>query len=341
MMTTFTGRRSKRGDWVPEVPLLMPPIFALPFRPLAILRWLLGWPGYLFPWGVVYMAFPVLTWLYLTPAMESMRAFAPGWILYILVRNYALIFLVAGAWHLRLYGLRAQGTDFKYTNKWLANNNTIFLFSNQLIDNLFWTVVSSVPIWTTYEVVTMWLYANKLIPYVSWADHPIYCAILMLVIPLIRDVHFFLIHRLIHWGPLYRWVHYLHHNNVDCGPFTGLSMHPVEHIAYFSGVILHWVLPSHPIHALFHLQHAALSPAQGHAGFDRIVMGDGVGVKTGDYFHYLHHKYFECNYGADGGMPLDEWFGSFNDGTQASIDAMNERFIARAQQKQRAEGSAS
>jgi len=281
-----------------------------------------------------------VTWLYLTPSMETMRSFAPGWIAVVLARNYALILLVAGAWHLRLYIQQAQGTDFKYTNKWQARDNSIFLFRNQALDNLFWTAASAVPIWTVYEVVTLWAYANKLIPYVSWADHPIYCALLMVVVPLIRDFHFFAIHRLIHWGPLYRWVHYLHHNNVNTGPLAGLSMHPVEHLLYFSGVLLHWVLPSHPIHALFHLQHAALSPAQGHSGFERVVLADGVSVKTGDYFHYLHHKYFECNYGADGGVPLDEWFGSFNDGTEASIDAMNERFLARAKQKARAEGGA-
>ena len=31
------------------------------------------------------------------------------------------------------------------------------------------------------------------------------------------------------------------------------------------------------------------------------------------YFHYLHHRYFECNYG-EASIPLDKWFGSFRDG---------------------------
>ena len=92
------------------------------------------------------MAVPVLTWLYFKPSMETMKTFSFGWIAYIFIRNLVLITLVAGAWHLRLYTTRAQGTDFKHTNKRLARDNPIFLFSNKLYDNLFWTVLSAVPI---------------------------------------------------------------------------------------------------------------------------------------------------------------------------------------------------
>jgi len=31
-------------------------------------------------------------------------------------------------------------------------------------------------------------------------------------------------------------------------------------------------------------------------------------------FHYLHHRYFNCNYG-NPAVPWDKWFGSFHDGT--------------------------
>ncbi|WP_287307857.1 hypothetical protein [Mesorhizobium sp.] len=32
----------------------------------------------------------------------------------------------------------------------------------------------------------------------------------------------------------------------------------------------------------------------------------------GDFFHQLHHRYFECNYGGTE-VPLDAWFGTFHD----------------------------
>jgi sterol desaturase/sphingolipid hydroxylase (fatty acid hydroxylase superfamily) len=43
------------------------------------------------------------------------------------------------------------------------------------------------------------------------------------------------------------------------------------------------------------------------------------------YVHYLHHKYFEVNYG-DGLIPLDKVFGTFHDGSKEGEDLMNARF---------------
>jgi sterol desaturase/sphingolipid hydroxylase (fatty acid hydroxylase superfamily) len=341
MDTKFKGTRNKRGDWKPEADLEIAPVFVWPLRPLPLLKYLFGYPGYFWPWNVIYMAVPIIIWVWFTPPLEEMRTFAPGWIIYLLVRNAVLIGLVIFLWQGWLHWRRAQGTDWKYTNKWFARDNPIFLFRNQTLDNLFWTFVSAVPIWTAFEAVTMWLYANSYIPYASAEDHPIWFVVMMILVPLMRETHFYLIHRIIHWGPIYKWVHYLHHNNVDPGPATGLAMHPIEHLLYFSGVLIHWIVPSHPIHAIFHLQHAAITPAQGHAGFERVVFSDGVGIKTGDYFHYLHHKYFECNYGGDGPVNLDRWFGTFHDGSETAQKRMNERFLARAAQKAAAEGNSS
>ena len=334
MKTSFSGKRDKRGDWTPDTVIQYAPVMAWPPRLWAVLKWLFGYPGFFLPWGIIYMAIPVVTWIWLTPTMDTMRTFQPGWIAFIVIRNLVMLLAIIGSWHLWLYVMRVQGTDFKYTSKWPARDSPNFMFRNQVLENLFYTVFSAVPIWSAYEVATMWAYANGYIPYVSWSTHPIYCTLLMCAIPLIRDLHFYAIHRISHWGPFYRWVHSVHHNNVDPNPLSGVSMHPVEHVLYWSGVLIHWVIPSHPIHALFHMQHAAFTPAQSHAAFATVVLHEGVEVKTGDFFHYLHHKYFECNYGADGVFPLDKWFGTFNDGTAASTEAMNQRFLTRMREKQ-------
>merc|ERR1712217_125777 len=99
--------------------------------------------------------------------------------------------------------------------------------------------------------------------------------------------------------------------NTNPGPWSGLAMHPVEHLFYFSVVMIHFFVPSHPIHFFFNAQHTALTPAGGHHGFHGPVCDDKV--PTGSYFHYLHHRYFECNYG-EASIPLDRWFGTFRDG---------------------------
>jgi sterol desaturase/sphingolipid hydroxylase (fatty acid hydroxylase superfamily) len=317
------GARDKGGHWKPFRLVEYPAVFVWPLRPLAIARWLFAYPGYILPWNLLYAAAAVGVWLYLTPSVLTLQSMAPGWIAFVLARNACLVLLFFGAFHLRLYIRRSQGSFCKYNPRWLDVGNPVFLFRDQTRDNMFWTLASGVPIWTAYEVVTLWVFANGYIPWVSWDAHPAYLVLLMLLIPLLREVHFYLVHRLLHVPVLYRMVHKLHHNNVNPGPWSGLSMHPVEHLLYFSGVLIHWLVPSHPVHALFHLVHAGLSPVPGHTGFEKVVVGKDA-VDTECYAHYLHHKYFECNY-ADGAIPLDRWFGTFHDGSDAAHEAMRRR----------------
>lgn len=329
MDDTAFGKRDKAGHWRPSKLLSYPEVFVWPSKPIEILKWI---PSYLLPWNALYAAIGIVLWVYLTPSLETMKSFAWGWIGFIAARNIILVVLFVGAYHLRLYVRKAQGTSFKFNAKWPERGNPVFLFGSQTIDNMIWTLASGVTVWTAYEVLTLWLFANGYIPMIDWEANPVWFGALLLVIPLFREVHFYLVHRMIHWPPLYRHVHCLHHNNINPGPWSGLSMHPVEHVLYFSGVIIHWIVPSHPIHAIFHLVHLGLSPAGGHTGYERIVVGENTSFDSHCYAHYLHHKYFECNY-ADGALPLDRWFGSFHDGSEAAQEAMNKRFLARHARK--------
>ena len=85
--------------------------------------------------------------------------------------------------------------------------------------------------------------------------------------------------------------------------------------------------PSHPIHAMFTLQVAALMSDVGHIGFDKIVVNGGVQFSS-NVFHYLHHRHFECNYG-DTLFPADRWFGTFHDGSPEAHARMDEKMSAR------------
>jgi len=322
------GIRNKRGDWRPTLPITYPPLFAWPVKPIATAKWLFRYDGYILPWSLFYALVAVGIWSFLTPSFETITSGNYWWIGYLLVRNALLVTLVYGAWHLALYIRRTQGAQFKYNATWPSNDNRAFLLGRQNADNLIWTFASGVPIWTAYESVMLWLFASGRIAFVSWSAHPVYCVVLMLLVPLIHDVHFYCVHRLLHWPPLYRMVHSYHHNNVNPGPWSGLAMHPVEHALYFSGALIYAIIPAHPIHALFHLLSVGLGPAQSHAGFDKVVLGDTLGVNTHGFQHYLHHKYFECNY-SDGAIPLDKWFGTFHDGSPEAQSAMDNRFRAR------------
>ena len=101
-------------------------------------------------------------------------------------------------------------------------------------------------------------------------------------------------------------------------------MHPVELLLYFSDVLIHLVLPSHPMLMLYHLQVTGTGAVVGHIGFDKIEVGD-TAADSHAYAHSLHHKHFEVNY-ADGLMPFDRIFGSWHDGTPAGEAQMDARY---------------
>ena len=158
--------------------------------------------------------------------------------------------------------------------------------------------------------------------------HPIYLGLTFLFLPLFREVHFYFVHRLLHTPLLYNFSHYIHHKNVNPGPWSGLAMHWLEHILYFSGTLIHFVIPAHPVHAVFQLLHAGIGPLfHGHIGFDKIQIGK-FGIDTHSHAHYLHHKYFECNY-ADGAIPLDKIFGTFHNGSDEAKEKMVQRLKQR------------
>ena len=145
----------------------------------------------------------------------------------------------------------------------------------------------------------------------------------MLLIPLWQNLHFYLVHRAIHWPPLYRLVHQTHHKNVNPGPWSGLSMHSGKHLLYFSVPLLFLLVPSHPLHLVLAMVLTSFSPAKGHSGFEKLVVGGRL-VDAGQWAHYLHHKRFKCNY-ADGFIPLGKWFGTFVDGSEQSLKDFHQR----------------
>jgi sterol desaturase/sphingolipid hydroxylase (fatty acid hydroxylase superfamily) len=189
---------------------------------------------------------------------------------------------------------------------------------------MFWTLASGVAFWTAYEVLMLWAMANGYAPILSWVDNPLSFILLIFLTPVWISFHFYWIHRWLHWPPLYKLAHALHHRNTNVGPWSGLSMHPVEHLLFFSSVLVHWIVAAHPIHILFHMQHQALTAATSHTGFEGLLVKDKNRLALGTFHHQMHHRYFECNYG-NLEMPWDSWFGSFHDGTEESHEHFKER----------------
>jgi sterol desaturase/sphingolipid hydroxylase (fatty acid hydroxylase superfamily) len=317
------GTRNKRGDYSPKEPIGLAPYLSWPREPRKYLDWLIG---YFWPWNLLFILVAVLQWLYLTPSVETLKTLSPGWILALLARNIAFVIVVFGALELRLYVRRRQGTRFKYNARFPAEQpSDIFLFKSQNIDNIIRSFGTGVPIWTAYEVFGLWCYANGYGAWGYFADNTVWFIAFALALPIYHELHFYCIHRLIHVPLFYKWVHSVHHNSVNPSPWSSLSMHPIEHLLYWSDSLIHLLVASHPMLLLYNLQITGTGAVIGHVGFDKIELGESTAVDTHAYAHYLHHKYFEVNY-ADGATGLDKLFGTWNDGSKQAQELMEARY---------------
>lgn len=307
----------------PPVPIEVSPFFTWPPKPARMALWLKDrW--FTIAENSILVIIAYVSWRWFQPSLEETKTLAIGWIAELYVRNLALILLVAGGLHLYFYVWRQQRQRLKYDRRELAKDSKAFTFKNQVLDNMFWTLGSGVAFWTAYEALMFWAMANGYAPVLSRGSNPVWFVVLFLLTPVWISFHFYWVHRFLHWPPLYKSVHALHHRNTNVGPWSGLSMHPIEHLIFFSSILIHFVIPAHPIHILFHMQHQALTAATSHTGFEGLVVQDKNRLALGTFHHQMHHRYFECNYG-NLEMPWDKWFGSFHDGTDASHLHFKER----------------
>lgn len=200
-------------------------------------------------------------------------------------------------WHVALYLFNMASRPF------LAKR----IYSiDKVIHNVFWTT-SGVVIWTGFENVMCYLWATGRRTYITDDFGSVGSALAFLLVlggvPLWRSIHFYFAHRFLHMNDMYKQVHSLHHRNTDTEPFSGLCMHPVEHLYYYACVLPSLVLYCSPFAFLWNGVHLLLSPGASHSGYEDHFQSD--------VFHYMHHRYFECNYAGTDAAFLDIWFGTF------------------------------
>ena len=307
----------------PGQPIQTSPVFTWPLKPAAIFNWFAkSWLS--ISQYVIMVGIAALVWFYFQPALERCKEFAFDWIAQMYVRNLIIITIIAGGLHLYFYTYKKQGLVKKFDRRDLNRNHKRYDWNNQVLDNMFWTLASGVTFWTAYEVLMMWAYANELIPWLQFSEHPIWFVLIFLLIPLWNSFHFYWVHRFLHWPPLFKLAHSLHHRNVNVGPWSGLSMHPVEHLIYMSSVLIHWVVASHPIHVFFHMQWLTTAAVTSHSGYESLLVNEKNEMGLGFFYHQLHHRYYECNYGS-AEMPWDKWFGSFHDGSSEATLKLREK----------------
>jgi len=312
-----------RWHYRPDLSEQMAPYYQWPARVGKSLRYLVSsWS--LFGVRVYVLVVALLSWFFFAHELERCSEFAADWMAQIWLRNFITMLLVAGSLHLYFYTFNKQRDVEKYDPRDLSRQSKLFHFNNQVRDNMFWTLVSAVAVWSLYESLMMWAYANGAAPMMTFSDNPAWFVLLLLIIPFWTGLHFYWQHRMFHIPALYKLAHNWHHKNTNVGPWSGAAMHPAEHLVWFSAVFVLLLLPSHPLHALFIMQLQAITAVTSHCGYENLLLGKKMKFRLGDFFHQLHHRFYDCNYGTFE-TPWDHWFDTYHDGTPQGDEWMKQR----------------
>jgi sterol desaturase/sphingolipid hydroxylase (fatty acid hydroxylase superfamily) len=241
---------------------------------------------------VVYLIFP-----YNIPAAKE---WAVGWVSQRAFVNAFVYVLYTGFWHVTLYWLNYAQRKF---------TPDVIPTKGRMVHNIFFGLLGTL-MQTAWECCFLHLWATGRLAYIpndqifaSWKNALI-VFLGVFAVPAFRDFHFYFAHRFIHVRALYKYIHSLHHRNASVEPFSGLCMHPIEHMYYVTCMGIHLLYPSSPFHVMANGLHLTLSPGASHSGWEDHWHSD--------QFHYLHHAKFECNYGT-GSVPYDYWFGTYKD----------------------------
>ncbi len=146
---------------------------------------------------------------------------------------------------------------------------------------------------------------------------------------LFQDTFFYWAHRLMHWKPLYKLVHKVHHDSIDTSPFTAYSFHPVETVVEaLPSAIFSFLLPVH-FSALIGYQVASLvMNVIGHLGYEIIPQSWTthwlLKWKTPSTHHNMHHSHFNGNYSLYFRF-WDVWMGTEFKNYPATLQAVYDR----------------
>jgi len=163
----------------------------------------------------------------------------------------------------------------------------------------------SILIFAAQAAVLVWMLRAGWLT-VGW-DRPLWS--LLWELPLLylwNEIHFFAVHRLLHWPPLYRSIHLWHHRSVLTTPFSSYSFHPVESFLLGTVMPLALVLFAFSPWSLLGLTIMSLMlNVSGHLPSEQLRAPFAFLARHSQY-HNRHHREFHTHFAFS--LPwLDRW----------------------------------
>lgn len=245
------------------------------------------------------------------PAFGRAATLQWSWMWPIVLRNLLATWIICGFWDGFLYyGFGIKSLKDKL-HKYKINPQ--YPSTQQLVHDAGMTTCASLTA-AAVEILCCHLWCIGVFPRfnVQLMANPLWNLTWALTITHWRVPHFWLIHRGMHpWKTnsipdvgrfLYKHVHSLHHKSYNPTAFSGTSMHPVESTLYYSACLIAVPFGCHPTIVLACIVDCGVGAWLGHDGFQW--------PGSCDYFHFIHHACFDCNYGAMH-VPIDRWLGTY------------------------------
>ncbi len=165
----------------------------------------------------------------------------------------------------------------------------------------------SIVIFAAQAAALVWLLRHGWLV-IDWHRSPWHLLWELPLLYLWNDLHFFVIHRVLHWKPLYRHVHIWHHRSVITTPFSAYSFHPLESFLLGSVMPLALVLHAFSPWALLGLTiMSLLLNVGGHLPHEQIRDSFAL-LRPHSRYHNRHHREFHTHF-AFSLVWLDRWLG--------------------------------
>jgi sterol desaturase/sphingolipid hydroxylase (fatty acid hydroxylase superfamily) len=119
---------------------------------------------------------------------------------------------------------------------------------------------------------------------------------------LLHDTYFYWTHRLMHWKPLFKWVHKTHHLSTNPTPFAAYAFHPLEAFIEVGIIpIIAFTIPHHTSAITIFGLYSLLLNVMGHLGYELFPKGFAshriFRWHNTSTHHNMHHRLVKCNYG--------------------------------------------
>jgi lathosterol oxidase len=172
-----------------------------------------------------------------------------------------------------------------------------------IVREIFYSI-TTILIFGFVVIITTWAgYQGYTLNYTHIAQYGyVYYVFSIALMIAVHDTYFYWTHRLMHWKPLFKTVHRVHHLSINPTPFAAYAFHPIEAVIEIGIIpLIAFTIPHHTSAIVIFSIYALLLNVAGHLGFELFPKGfvthKLLKWHNTSTHHNMHHRLVKCNYG--------------------------------------------